>query len=86
MARHTHQVASSLVRLDEMPHQTWARNSDEDWAGIQSRETRRRLQNRLNQRACEYDLSYGSVPALLSRVQIVRGEASASHATLHMIT
>jgi hypothetical protein len=34
-----------------MPHQAFIRQRDEDWAGITNQRERKRLQNRLNQRA-----------------------------------
>ncbi|KAM5357695.1 hypothetical protein ACJZ2D_015996 [Fusarium nematophilum] len=37
--------------LEQMPHQSQVQTSEEDWAGVTSTAERRKLQNRLNQRA-----------------------------------
>ena len=43
----------SQVSLDQMPHKAYLRRSWEDWAGITNQKERKKLQNRLNQRAGE---------------------------------
>jgi hypothetical protein len=39
------------LSLGYLPQQLLAKNEAEDWSGVTSTEERRRLQNRLNQRA-----------------------------------
>jgi hypothetical protein len=42
---------SELVTLGQMPQQVGIRTQKDDWTGIVDRAERRKLQNRLNQRA-----------------------------------
>jgi hypothetical protein len=42
---------SARLILQKMPHQSQVQASGEDWAGVTSTAERRKLQNRLNQRA-----------------------------------
>lgn len=42
---------SAIIPLGQMPQQAGIRNQKDDWTGIVDRTERRRLQNRLNQRA-----------------------------------
>lgn len=44
------------IDIQHMPHEAYIRRCGEDWAGITNRKERKRLQNRLNQRAREYPL------------------------------
>jgi hypothetical protein len=42
---------SAIIPLSQMPQQTGIRAQKDDWTGIVDRTERRKLQNRLNQRA-----------------------------------
>lgn len=39
------------IDLVSMPHEAYLCNYEEDWAGVTNQKERRKLQNRLNQRA-----------------------------------
>ncbi|MBE3049584.1 hypothetical protein IMZ48_45235 [Candidatus Bathyarchaeota archaeon] len=56
-SNHTDDRGVQAIRLGHMPHQAFICEDGEDWAGITNQKERRRLQNRLNQRAREYDHS-----------------------------
>ena len=43
------------VELRRMPHEANMWHAGEDWAGITNQKERKRLQNRLNKRVCEFD-------------------------------
>ncbi|KAH6880003.1 hypothetical protein B0T10DRAFT_540424 [Thelonectria olida] len=51
----------SLINVHRMPHETHIRHDGEDWAGISNQRERKRLQNRLNQRARELILTQNAV-------------------------
>ncbi|KAI0533817.1 hypothetical protein GGR58DRAFT_485242 [Xylaria digitata] len=44
-------MMAKLILLDDMPHMFEARSNEDDWAGVSDFATRKRRQNRLNQRA-----------------------------------
>lgn len=44
-------VAAPLIKLSDMAQRREIRTADEDWTGTTSSARRRKLQNRLNQRA-----------------------------------
>lgn len=54
---------NQLVELDQLPHQHLIVHKKEDWSGISCPRERRRLQNRLNQRARKHNTSTGSTGA-----------------------
>lgn len=54
---------SQLVELDQLPHQHLIVHKKEDWSGITCPRERRRLQNRLNQRARTYNTFTGPTGA-----------------------
>lgn len=46
------------IHLSQMPHQVELRDWGEDWTGMASAAERRKLQNRLNQRAYREEALY----------------------------
>jgi hypothetical protein len=48
---------SAIIPFAQMPQQAGIRNQKEDWTGIVDQKERRKLQNRLNQRAFRMELS-----------------------------
>ncbi|GKT92669.1 hypothetical protein CT0861_06176 [Colletotrichum tofieldiae] len=50
---------SMLIGIGQMPHRAYIRRGGEDWAGVTDRKARKRLQNRLNQRARWTDVVQG---------------------------
>lgn len=39
------------IGVNHMPHEAYIRRDGEDWAGVTNQKERKKLQNRLNQRA-----------------------------------
>jgi hypothetical protein len=48
---------SAIIPLGQMPQQAGIRTLKDDWTGIVDRKERRKLQNRLNQRAFRMSIS-----------------------------